>query len=225
MLDRFRSTDREATERDFLNVIVVAASEEALYRQLAARLGDDPRTCVILDRRRRTVPGDEPVNPPAIERRLATPMLISALGVAVIRLTEERPATRSTVPPPAGRRVEKTMEGIEGFGDRQRVDRWLEESQYLIGRMIPAYLDDRERVRTRLETVEADNERLRIELADARRELAELRGDLDVHRAERARVSESFNAIVEHLTALQGPLNDVSSRLHGMHPTGANVQV
>ena len=117
-----------------------------------------------------------------------------------------------------------TMEGIDGLGDRQRVDRWLEESQYLIGRMIPAYLDDRERVRARVETLEADNERLRIELADARREMAELLGDLEAHRAERTRVAESFHAIVDHLTAMQGPVNDVSSRLHAMHPgAAANV--
>ena len=113
------------------------------------------------------------------------------------------------------------IEGIEGFGDRQRVDRWLEESQYLIGRMIPAYLDDRERVRARLETVEADNERLRIELADARREIAELRGELEAHKSERARVADSFQAIVEHLSALQAPVNDVTSRLHTVQPAAA----
>jgi predicted nuclease with TOPRIM domain len=91
--------------------------------------------------------------------------------------------------------------------------------------MIPAYLDDRERVRGRLETVEADNERLRIELADSRRELSELRADVEAHRAERARVAESFHAIVEHLTALQGPVNDVSSRLHVIHPVAAEMKV
>ena len=117
------------------------------------------------------------------------------------------------------------MEGIEGFGDRQRVDRWLEEGQYLVGRLIPAYLDDRERVRGRLETVEADNERLRIELADCRREIAELRGDLDAHRTERTRVAESFHAIVEHLTALQAPITEVSSRLHAIHPVAADARV
>jgi hypothetical protein len=45
-------------------------------------------------------------------------------------------------------------------------------------------------VRGRLETVEADNERLRIALADSRREISELRADVDAHRAERARASE-----------------------------------
>jgi chromosome segregation ATPase len=110
------------------------------------------------------------------------------------------------------------MEGIE---DRQRVDRWLEESQYLIGRIIPSYLDDRERVKARLENVEQDNERLKIELADARREISELRGDLEFHRGERMRIAENFHTIVDHLTALQGPVNDVASRLQTLHSVAA----
>jgi septal ring factor EnvC (AmiA/AmiB activator) len=115
------------------------------------------------------------------------------------------------------------MEGIDGLNDRQRVDRWLEESQYLIGRMIPAYLDDRERVRARLESVEADNERLRIELADARRQMAELGVDLELLRTERARIADNFHAIVEHLTALQGPVSDVASRLHSGQTSDVKV--
>jgi predicted nuclease with TOPRIM domain len=111
------------------------------------------------------------------------------------------------------------MEGIE---DRQRVDRWLEESQYLIGRIIPSYLDDRERVKARLEGVEQDNERLKIELADARREISELRGDLEFHRGERMRIAESFHTIMDHLTALQGPVNDVASRLQTLHSVSAD---
>jgi len=105
------------------------------------------------------------------------------------------------------------MEGIEGLEDRQRVDRWLEESQYLVGRLVPAYLDDRDRMRSRLDVVEQDNERLRTELAEARREVAELRGDLEFHRSERASVADSFNAIVEHLAALQKPISDISRRV------------
>ena len=112
------------------------------------------------------------------------------------------------------------MEGIEGLEDRQRVDRWLEESQYLVGRLVPAYLDDRDRMRSRLDVVEQDNERLRTELAEARREVAELRGDLEFHRSERASVADSFNAIVEHLAALQKPISDISRRVQT--PTSTN---
>ena len=114
------------------------------------------------------------------------------------------------------------MEGIE---DRQRVDRWLEESQYLMGRIIPACLDDRDRVRGRLEAAEQDNERLKIELAEARREITELRGELEFHRAERTSVADAFNTIVDHLTALQKPVNDISRRLHSAQPVASEANV
>ena len=196
-------------------LIVVPASDETLFRYLVGQFQGDALTRVIYDRRRRADSSDGPTTEPAVERRL-TRSPFFAFGVAVLRLHDEPP--KITVHDLAGRRPRPTMEGIE---DRQRVDRWLEESQYLIGRMIPAYLDDRERARTRLESVEQDNERLRIELADARREITELRGDLDFHRAERARIAENFHTIIDHLTALQGPLNDISSRLQTFHPTTA----
>ena len=217
MYDRPLISDLVETERDCRYVIVVAAADQALHRDLQARFASDPRTRVVLDRRR-TVAADDCAPPAVLERRLARSPLISSLGVAVLRLTDDQPAKRRPNPEPAGWRAGMTMEGIEGFDDRQRVDRWLEESQYLIGRMIPAYLDDRERVRTRLETVERDNERLRIELADTRRQLAEMGVDLELLRAERARIADSFHSIVEHLTALQGPVSDVSSRLHTSQP-------
>jgi septal ring factor EnvC (AmiA/AmiB activator) len=117
------------------------------------------------------------------------------------------------------------MEGIEGLEDRQRVNRWLEESQHLIGRLVPAYLDDRDRMRSRLELVEQDNERLRTELGEARREITELRGDLEFHRTERASVADSFGAIVEQLAALQKPITDVSRRLHAAPSVTAEIKV
>jgi hypothetical protein len=217
MWDGSPLTNPTETERVCRYLIVVTASDEPLYHELAARFAGDARTCVILDRRRRC--GDAPdgvPGPPGVERRQPRRPQIFSLGVTVIRLTDGQPAKETSIHETAGRRTRATMEGIE---DRQRVDRWLEESQYLIGRMIPAYLDDRERVRSRLEGVEQENERLRIELADARRELAELRGDLDFHRGERARMIENFHAIVDHLTALQGPVNDISSRLQAVQPS------
>ena len=190
-------------------VVIVAPTDEPLYHYLAAQFKGDPLTRVIFDRRRRGDTPDGPANPPEVERRLSR-STFSSLGVTVIRLTGDRLATEMDVPEPAGRRPRATMEGIE---DRQRVDRWLEESQYLIGRMIPAYLDDRERLRGRVQAVDQDIERLKAELADARREIAELRGDLEFHRGERARIAESFHAIVDQLTAIQGPVSEISSRL------------
>jgi hypothetical protein len=208
-------TDTAQFEPGCRYLIVVPASDDVLFRYLVGQFEGDPLTRVIYDRRGPADGPDAPAAPPVVERRLSrSPFL--AFGVAVFRLHGEAPTTSAH--DQAGRRPRATMEGIE---DRQRVDRWLEESQYLIGRMIPAYLDDRDRARTRLESVEQDNERLRIELADARREITELRGDLDFHRSERARIAENFHGIIDHLTALQGPLNDISSRLQTFHPTAA----
>ena len=203
-------------ERSPRYLIVVAATYESLFRLLQAQFDGDAHTRVILDRRHRAAAVDARTGPHGVERRVSTPRHFFSPGATVIRLTDSAPATRTTVNEPAGRRPPLAMEGIE---DRQRVDRWLEESQYLIGRMIPAYLDDSDRLRARIETVEEDNARLRAELADARREIAQLCGEVDFHRGERTRVAENFRAMVEHLTALQGPVNDIASRLDAQPAT------
>ena len=196
----------------------MAASEPALFHYLKQRFEPDSSTRVILDRRRRPAAGAA-VDHPTIERRRAhMAEILSSQRVAVIRLTDEPTVSRAAVNDTAGQGGRESMEGMEGLEDRQRVDRWLEESQYLIGRMIPSYLDDRDRVRGRLETSEHDNERLRGEMTDAKREIAELRAELDFLRSERASVAESFNTIVEHLTALQKPVNDISRHLHSVQP-------
>lgn len=201
-------------------LVVVAASEEGLYHYLQARFAADAGTHVILDRRRRNTPAG-PAHRPATERRAAHSVeLRSFQRVAVIRLTGG-----AIVHEPAGKGGAASMEGMEGLENRQRVDRWLEESQYLIGRLVPAYIEDRDRIRGRLELVEQDNERLRTELAEARRALAELRGELEFHRADRAGVAETFGAIVEHLGALQKPVNDISRRLHALPSTPSEVKV
>jgi len=203
-------------------LVVVAASEEALFHYLRARFEADAETHVILDRRRGSAPG----GPPLSERRASRSMeILSSQRVAVVRLTDGAGEDHATVHEPAGKGETVSMEGIEGLENRQRVDRWLEESQYLIGRLVPAYLEDRDRVRGRLDVVEQDNERLRTELAEARREIAELRGDLEFHRAERANVVENFSALVEHLAALQRPVNDISRRLQTLPQSSSEVRV
>ncbi|MEK7386839.1 MAG: hypothetical protein AABZ83_10385, partial [candidate division NC10 bacterium] len=151
-----------------------------------------------------------------------TAEILSSQRVAVLRLTDGVGVSGATVNDPAGKGEQASMEGIE---DRQRVDRWLEESQYLMGRIIPGYLDDRDRVRGRLEAAEQDNERLKIELVEARREITELRGEIEFHRAERTSVAAAFDTIVDHLAALQNPVNDISRRLHSAQPVASEANV
>ena len=90
---------------------------------------------------------------------------------------------------------------------------------------MPAYLEDRDRARSRLEVVEQDNERLRLELAEARREIGELRGDLEFHRSERVTIADSFGSIMEHLAALQKPVNEITRRVHAVPGTAGEVKV
>src|SRR5687768_11166586 len=165
-----------------------------------------------------------PVDRPHTERRVSQSTLTSQ-RVAVIRLTGGAAEGRSTLHEPAGSGETASMEGIEGLENRQRIDRWLEESQYLIGRLVPAYLEDRDRARGRLDVVEQDNERLRIELAEARREIGELRGDLEFHRSERVSIADSFGAIMEHLAALQKPVNDITRRVQAVPGSPGEVNV
>jgi hypothetical protein len=201
-------------------LVVVAASEEGLYHYLRTRFEHDTGTHVILDRRRR----EDPAGRLAGERR-APHSILATQRVAVVRLTDDASEDPLTLHEPAGHRETARMEGIEGLENRQRVDRWLEESQYLIGRLVPAYLDDRDRARARLDVVEQDNERLRTELAEARREIAELRGDLEFHRNERVGIADAFGALVEHLGALQKPVIEISRRLHAVPGSAGEVKV
>jgi chromosome segregation ATPase len=109
--------------------------------------------------------------------------------------------------------------GAEGLDDRKRIDRWLQETRHLLGQTIPAYLDDRDRTRARLESAERENDQLRAELAAARREASDLRAALTSLRTERATVLDSFKALVAHLTALQKSTTDISRHLESVVPT------
>lgn len=105
------------------------------------------------------------------------------------------------------------MQQIETLDDRQRVDRWLEESQYLLGRLIPGFLDDRDRLKEKLAGVEAECERLRAEAADLRQELGRLRGELDVRRGDQQAAAEACAGIMAQLGELQRPLHDLCRHL------------
>jgi chromosome segregation ATPase len=69
---------------------------------------------------------------------------------------------------------------------RARFDRWLEESHDLLGRVVPAAFDDRERLKARLEGAERECERLRRQVEQLGTELAQL-------RAKEAAVAEAFS--------------------------------
>ena len=107
----------------------------------------------------------------------------------------------------------------EVLEDRQRVDRWLEEGQYLLGRIIPAFLDDRERLRGRLEAAEQDCERLRLEVNELRKEVGSLQTR---YRSEQSAMAEAFGGVMDLLGQLHKPLADINRRLQPIHLAVAN---
>jgi hypothetical protein len=167
-------------------IVVVARTESRLHQHLAAALGQDPKIVLVRDRRRAAG------GPPAglVERRRPLTSRRDLRFRLVIVVPEERTPSQGGVP--------VMNNGDAGVpDDRQRVERWVEDSQYVIGRLIPGLLEDRDRWRSKAEAAEQEIDRLRAEIVVMRREIG---------RA------------MEHLTQMQQPLNDVLLRLGSMPP-------
>ncbi|OLC17219.1 MAG: hypothetical protein AUH29_02960 [Candidatus Rokubacteria bacterium 13_1_40CM_69_27] len=111
------------------------------------------------------------------------------------------------------------MQDAEILEDRQRIDRWLEESQYLTGRLIPGFLDDRDRLKGKLQNIEQDCERLRTEIGELRKEMSRLQGEVQFYQSEHAAAAEAFAGIMEQLSHLQKPVSDLYRRFQSAHPT------
>jgi hypothetical protein len=178
-------------------LVVVPAVDPGLFEYLEQRFKDDPAVSVLVDRRKAAR-----ATPPAPRR--AT-MLFH--NVTVVRLTE---SSRSDD------RRKSMIEAPADLEDRQRVERWLEESQYLLGRLIPGYLDDRERLKTRLASSEQDCERLRYEADGLRRELSALAAEVQHYRNEQGATAEAFAAVLGQLNDLQKPLSEMQRRLQAV---------
>ena len=96
---------------------------------------------------------------------------------------------------------------------RQRVDRWIEESQYLLGRIIPGILEDRERLRGRAEAAENACEQLGLEASNLRREVSELHLEIQGLRSELAEIGRTAGAVIEHLTQSIHPISELHQKL------------
>ena len=107
---------------------------------------------------------------------------------------------------------------MEGLEDRQRVDRWVEESQYLLGRVVPGLLDDRERLKGKLEASEHECMRLRQEVGELRKEVSDLQSETQFFRNEHVAMAGAVREVLEHLSQIQKPLNDVHRRLQVTQP-------
>ncbi len=96
---------------------------------------------------------------------------------------------------------------------RQRVERWIEESQYLLGRIIPGIIQERDRLRVRAQTAEDACEQLGREAANLRKEVSELHLEVQSLRNELAEIGQAAGAVIEHLTQSMQPMQQIQQKL------------
>jgi chromosome segregation ATPase len=113
------------------------------------------------------------------------------------------------------------MSIMETSEARQQIERWIEESQLLLGRTIPSVLEDNQRLRDKLASAEEDSDRMRNEIAALRRdlgalqsELEGLRGQHEYLKAEQAAVAEALSRAVHHMSQMVQPINEMVAKLH-----------
>ncbi|MGH7307688.1 MAG: hypothetical protein ACREK6_03250 [Candidatus Rokuibacteriota bacterium] len=104
---------------------------------------------------------------------------------------------------------------------RQQIERWIEESQLLLGRTIPGVLEDNQRLRDKLTAAQESSDRLRDEAAALRRDLGALqselesvRGQHDYLKAEQTAVAEALTRAVHHMSQMVQPINEMVAKLH-----------
>jgi hypothetical protein len=203
-------------------LVIVVRSDPKLFEYLCRRFAGEPHTEVRLDRRGT---GGTLAPPGGVDRRRAAhsgqnfQLALSSCGVAVVRRAPENgehPVVVHSHPP------EGPMEQMQD--ERQRVDRWLEESQYLIGRLIPAYLEDRDRARSRLDSADQECDRLRQEVGELRRELGILQAEVQYYRGEHQAAAEVFASMISHLAEMQKPMQETYRRLQMTPPSGAMAE-
>jgi hypothetical protein len=195
-------------------LIVVARDEPGLCEYLARQYAGDSRVRVVGDRRCRGSAGTSPVT---VERRQRGAQGARPLFGHLCWIVEASFEEPSPVGVPARPELERrgSMEGLE---DRQRVDRWIEESQYLIGRLIPGLLDDRDRLKGKLEAAEQECARLRHEAAELRKEISDLQSETQYFRTEHVAMADALREVIEHVGQIQKPLSDVHRRLQVTQP-------
>lgn len=206
-------------------LIVVARNEPALYEHLRNRHRADPRVRVVVDRR-----GSRDVTmtdgPPPVERRRRQSWLTTGAPHELVELARGDAAESPTPNPQPivhSEEAPRQMSQIETLEDPQRVTRWVTESQHVLGREIPALIQDRDRLRQALEAREHECERLHGELDELRRSHGALQSELDRLRGERGAMVEAFGGVVDLLGQLRRPLDEITRRLHAAQPVGVDT--
>ena len=128
-------------------------------------------------------------------------------------------ATPGSSEPDKGGQIRMSI--VETSEARQQIERWIEESQLLLGRTIPSVLEDNQRLRDKLTGAQEESDRAREEVAALRRELGTLQSDLETLRgqyeflkSEQAAVTDALGRAVHHMSQMVQPINEMVAKLH-----------
>jgi hypothetical protein len=119
-------------------------------------------------------------------------------------------------PSPSRGKDRTSMGETETVEDRQRLERWLEDGQYMLGRVVPSLMEERDRLKVRAESAEEECERLRREILDLRKIITDLNGEGQYLRQEQAAIAETVGLLMGQLADLQRPLHDVHRRIQSV---------
>lgn len=95
------------------------------------------------------------------------------------------------------------MEAMEAVESRERVARWIEEGQYVVGRVIPGLLDQHERLRGTAELAERECMKLREEINELGKQIGWLQSENRHLLQERVDAVEKINEFRKHVGWLQ----------------------
>lgn len=104
------------------------------------------------------------------------------------------------------------MEELESPETRERVGRWMEEGQYLLGRVIPTLIEQRDRLKGRAEAAEQASDRLRQEIGHLQHEVSALRTENHSLRKEQGEIGQIFAAVMEQLQQMMKALSEAQER-------------
>ena len=91
------------------------------------------------------------------------------------------------------------MEQTLAAETRERVDRWIEEGQYLIGRLLPEFLQEHDRLRARAEATERECDKLRDEVGALRKEISGVHTENQHLRAHRAELVDTCTKMISQI--------------------------
>jgi len=147
----------------------------------------------------RNTPSEERLTPLGAKSKLAPRVRAGDRPASVTRESERRlPAVKRAGPPRDTHTTEKggsTMTGVAVGAEREQIIRWMEEGRNIL-EIIVKLLNDADQLKMAADATQKENERLRYECDQLRREVNELHADHERSKKERAEIAQWFSSVM-----------------------------